>query len=193
MKKAFEIRLYPNKEQRTFFNKTFGCCRFVYNHCLWMKSCIYEETYMNFNPNLRSFKEEWEWLKEADSQGLANAYMDNKKAYQSFFDGKTKYPKYKRKTDKQSYRNAMMHSDINELIVGNKIIIPKVGPVSFRQGYDFHNLGITKVWNITVNYAHPKGCELVMLPMLPWQAYSTIGWLTCTLPSRFSEYRRAAS
>ena len=59
-------------------------------------------------------------------------------------------PKYKRKTDKQSYRNAMMHSDINELIVGNKIIIPKAGPVSFRQGYDFHNLGITKVWNITV-------------------------------------------
>lgn len=150
MKKAFEIRLYPNKEQRTFFNKTFGCCRFVYNHCLWMKSCIYEETYMNFNPNLRSFKEEWEWLNEADSQGLANAYMDNKKAYQSFFDGKTKYPKYKRKTDKQSYRNAMMHSDINELIVGNKIIIPKAGQVSFRQGYDFHNLGITKVWNITV-------------------------------------------
>ena len=44
-----------------------------------------------------------------------------------------------------------------------------------------------------VNYPPPKGGELVMLPMLPWQAYSTIGWLTCTLPSRFSEYRRAAS
>lgn len=36
-----------------------------------------------------------------------------------------------------------------------------------------------------VNYAPPKGGELVMLPMLPWQAYSTIGWLTDTLPSRF--------
>lgn len=35
-----------------------------------------------------------------------------------------------------------------------------------------------------VNYAPPKGGELVMLPMLPWQAYSTIGWLTCTLPYR---------
>ena len=44
-----------------------------------------------------------------------------------------------------------------------------------------------------VNYSQPKGSELVMLPMLPWQAYSTIGWLTCTLPSRFSEYRLAAS
>lgn len=47
--------------------------------------------------------------------------------------------------------------------------------------------------NAMVNYAHPKGCELVMLPMLPWQAYSTIGWLTDTLPSRSSECRRAAS
>ena len=37
----------------------------------------------------------------------------------------------------------------------------------------------------SVNYAPPKGGELVMLPMLPWQAYSTIGWLTCTLPLRF--------
>ena len=44
-----------------------------------------------------------------------------------------------------------------------------------------------------VNYAPPKGGELVMLPMLPWQAYSTIGWLTDTLPSRFSECRLEAS
>jgi putative transposase len=115
-----------------------------------MKSCIYEETYMNFKPNLRSFKEEWPWLKEADSQGLANAYMDMNTAYQNFFSGRTGYPKYKKKTDKQSYRNAMMHSDIKELVVGNKIIIPKAGPVTFRQGYDFNNIGIIKVWNITI-------------------------------------------
>lgn len=149
-KKAFEIRLYPNREQRVFFNKTFGCCRFVYNKCLWLKSCLYEETYMSFDPKLKSFKEEWPWLKEADSQGLANAYMDMKKAYQNFFDKKADYPKYKKKTDKQSYRNAMMKSDINDLIQGNKIIIPKAGPVTFRQGYDVSNLGIIKVWNITI-------------------------------------------
>ena len=148
--KAFEIRLYPNTEQRVFFNKTFGCCRFVYNHCLWLKSSIYEETYLSFDPKLKSFKEEWPWLREADSQGLANAYLDMKKAYHNFFDKKTGYPNYKRKTDKQSYRNAMMKSNIMELIQGNKIIIPKAGPVVFRQGYDFANLGITKVWNITI-------------------------------------------
>lgn len=127
---------------------------------------------MSFDPKLKSFKEEWEWLTKVDSQALANAYMDMKQAYKNFFEGRAKYPKYKSKKDRQSYRNAMCHKDLGKLIVGHTIVLPKVGPV---------------------NYPPPKGGELVMLPMLPWQAYSTIGWLTGTLPSRFSEYRRAAS
>lgn len=32
--KAFKFRLYPTIEQVLFFNKTFGCCRFVYNTML---------------------------------------------------------------------------------------------------------------------------------------------------------------
>lgn len=32
--KAFKFRLYPTLEQALFFNKTFGCCRFVYNTML---------------------------------------------------------------------------------------------------------------------------------------------------------------
>ena len=63
--------------------------------------------------------------------------------------------------------------------------------IPFISSKEFHEAN--QAYYDLVNYAHPKGCELVMLPMLPWQAYSTIGWLTCTLPSRFSEYRRAAS
>ena len=109
VKKGIEIKLYPNKAQKVFFAKTFGCCRFVYNQCLKLKSYLYEETYMSFDPKLKSFKEEWEWLKEADSQGLANAYMDMKVAYKNFFEGRAEYPKYKSKHDKQSYRNAMCH------------------------------------------------------------------------------------
>ena len=29
--KGFQFRLYPNKRQATFFNKTIGCARFVFN------------------------------------------------------------------------------------------------------------------------------------------------------------------
>lgn len=29
IQKAYKFRLYPNKEQREYFGKTFGCVRFV--------------------------------------------------------------------------------------------------------------------------------------------------------------------
>ena len=32
MLKAYKYRIYPNKEQEIQIAKTFGCCRFVYNH-----------------------------------------------------------------------------------------------------------------------------------------------------------------
>lgn len=32
--KVFMFRLYPTLEQASFFNKTFGCCRLVYNMML---------------------------------------------------------------------------------------------------------------------------------------------------------------
>ena len=150
VKKGIEIKLYPNKAQKVFFAKTFGCCRFVYNQCLRIKSYIYEETKMSFQPKLKSFKEEWEWLKEADSQGLANAYMDMSQAYQNFFNGKSKYPKYKSKKDKQSYRNAMCHKELNKLIVGNTIVLPKVGAVKCRFGKTFVHEHIVKIYNVTI-------------------------------------------
>ncbi len=31
MLKAYKYRLYPNKAQKELIDKTFGCCRFVYN------------------------------------------------------------------------------------------------------------------------------------------------------------------
>lgn len=116
--RAYKIRLYPTVKQQKFFARTFGTCRFIYNRVIALKSALYEETRMSFTPKLASFKEEWPWMREADSQGMANVYMDALNAYQKFFEGKSKYPKYKKKCDKQSYRNAMMPKTISKLIRG---------------------------------------------------------------------------
>ena len=34
MNRAIKCRIYPNKEQRVLLEKTFGCCRFLYNRML---------------------------------------------------------------------------------------------------------------------------------------------------------------
>ncbi|MDR1082167.1 MAG: helix-turn-helix domain-containing protein, partial [Deltaproteobacteria bacterium] len=31
---AFVFRIYPNREQEVLMNRTFGCCRFVWNRML---------------------------------------------------------------------------------------------------------------------------------------------------------------
>jgi len=32
--KAHKVRLYPNEKQQTFFAKSFGCTRFIWNKML---------------------------------------------------------------------------------------------------------------------------------------------------------------
>ena len=59
MKKGLEIRLYPSKEQRVLIDRTLGCSRFVYNHVLAIKKELWEDYKLSFNPNLKSFKEDW--------------------------------------------------------------------------------------------------------------------------------------
>ena len=49
MLRAVKIRLYPNKEQATMFNKLIGCYRVVYNQCLALKIKSYEENKVSEN------------------------------------------------------------------------------------------------------------------------------------------------
>ena len=39
---AIKIRIYPNKEQKEFFSKNFGCCRFVYNKMIEERKEVYQ-------------------------------------------------------------------------------------------------------------------------------------------------------
>ena len=104
MKKGLEVRLYPSKEQRVLIDRTLGCSRFVYNHVLGMKKELWEDYKLSFNPNLKSFKEEWKFLTKVPSQALANSYIDCLTAFNNFFNSlkgkskaKQKFPKFHKK------------------------------------------------------------------------------------------------
>ena len=43
MLKGYKYRIYPNEEQEILINKTFGCCRFVYNQLLAKKIELYKD------------------------------------------------------------------------------------------------------------------------------------------------------
>ena len=81
MLKAYKYRLYPNKEQEILIQKTFGCCRFVYNQTLSYRKEMYETQKESMgridcnNWKNRVLKVRYDWLKEVDKFALDNAIV----------------------------------------------------------------------------------------------------------------------
>ena len=98
MNKAYKFRLYPTKEQKEYFMKCFGCCRFIYNIMLEDKINYYETEKKMLLNTPAMYKNRYEWLKEVDSLALSNVQRALEKAYKNFFrKQKVGYPKFKSK------------------------------------------------------------------------------------------------
>jgi putative transposase len=113
--KAFKFRLYPNLEQRQALERQFGSARFVFNYFLQERIDYFaahkgeEKQGLNYYDNARLMtalkrKPEYGWLNEVNSQSLQAALRDLDTAYRNFFASRAKFPKFKCRRDKQSYR-----------------------------------------------------------------------------------------
>ncbi len=128
--KAYRFRLYPNQEQKAFLAKCFGCSRFVYNHFLRLTTDVYAETkkslrYKEWAKLLTHLKKEYEWLKEVNSQSLQQTLKDLETAYVRFFKGLAKFPNFKKRSNKQSFR-VPQHFSITE---EGQLKFPKMTPI----------------------------------------------------------------
>jgi len=144
MLKAYKFRLYPNKEQETYFQKTFGCSRFIYNQMLSDRIKSYNET-KDTDEKIKyttpaQYKKDYEWLKEVDSLALANEQMNLDKAYRNFFRDKSiGFPKFKsKKNNHKSYTTNNQGGNIH--ISDRYVKLPKIGYVRIKQHRDFTGL-----------------------------------------------------
>ncbi len=131
---AYKFRLYPNKDQKEIFSKYFGCNRVVWNKALELRETYYKEhkndkskkglNYYDTAKFLKELKqtEEYKWLKEANSQSLQQVLLDLDKAFKAFFRRISKYPKYKKKSNKQSFR-IPQHFNFDDGV----LYLPKMG------------------------------------------------------------------
>ncbi len=67
---TIKIRLYPTPEQAELFEKTFGCCRYIWNQMLADHEKFYVETGKHFIPTPAKYKAGAPFLKDVDSQAL---------------------------------------------------------------------------------------------------------------------------
>lgn len=133
MLKAFKYRIYPNKEQQKLIQKTFGCCRFVYNQTLAYRKELYEtkkESMSKFDCNnyvTRILRKRYEWLQDVDKFSLTNAVFNMDSAYRKFFKEHSGYPKFKSKRNhKKSYKTNLSGKNIEVSFKNNKIKLPKL-------------------------------------------------------------------
>lgn len=144
MLKGYKYRIYPNKQQEEQIQKTFGCCRFVYNQTLAYRNDKYKTSKESMNKTScnnyvnQVLKKEYEWLKEVDKFALTNSvyHMDN--AYQKFFIEHTGFPKFKnKKNNKKSYTTNFTNGNIEVSFENNKVKLPKLKWVKAKVHHEF--------------------------------------------------------
>ena len=139
MLKAYKYRIYPNNEQKIQIAKTFGCCRFVYNHTLAYRKEVYEKEKKSVSKTdcnnycNRELKKAYEWLKEVDKFALTNAIYNIDAAYQKFFRKNAGYPKFKSKHDNhKSYTTNFTNGNITVDFEGNRVKLPRLKGVKAK-------------------------------------------------------------
>ena len=123
--KAFKFRIYPDDTQTQFLAQSFGCARFVYNRFLRQRIDYYATnakglTYHNNALALTQLKKlpEFEWLNDINSQSLQSALRNLDTAYSNFFNKKAEFPKFKKKSNKQSFsvpQNFSIHDNMLDI------------------------------------------------------------------------------
>ena len=107
--RGFKYRFYPTSAQRLELAQTFGCTRFVYNWALALRTNSYYQdnvslTYTDTSNALTKLKKDPKkrWLKVVSAVPLQQGLRHLNTAFQNFFKGKTKYPRFKKKANRQS-------------------------------------------------------------------------------------------
>lgn len=135
--KAYVYAIYPNKKQAELCQKTFGCCRFVYNQMLDVQQERYKngEKYLSKlsanNYCTQHLKKEFLFLKEVDKFALNNAVFHLANSFDRFFKKQGGYPKYKNKRKtKKTYTTNFTNNNIE--IGDDYIKLPKLGKVKAK-------------------------------------------------------------
>ena len=153
--KAYKFRLYPNQAQEVLLNKTFGCVRFAWNQNV--ASFLSFDKELNPKPEFKvstQLRKEFEWMQEVSAAAVQQKEMDFKEFKKQLFNKSRKtqlgFPKFKKKSNKQSYRLPNQKFKI----IGDRIQLEKIGKIKFVQDREFPEF--FKYLSVTVS-KNPSG------------------------------------
>jgi len=134
MIKAYKYRLLPSEEQKATLDRWIGACRFVYN--LGLESKI--AAWTSLRKNVTSFdlikqlvelkQTECSWLKDCPAQSLESALTNLDVAFKKFFKGEGGFPRFKKRSDRQTIQFRRWAT-----VKDSKIKLTKIGLIDFIQ------------------------------------------------------------
>jgi putative transposase len=138
---GYRFRCYPDPDQQVLLARTFGCCRFVYNWALRLRTDNFKAgTTINYNASsaaLTALKKtpEHQWLNEVSCVPEQQALRHLQTAYKNFFEKRSSYPTFKRKTGKQAaeYTRSAFKWDAGT----RTLILAKIGRLKIRWSRGF--------------------------------------------------------
>ena len=125
--KRYKYRIYPNKSQREYLAHNFGFARYAYNWALAHRTSLYQETgngisHSALDKAWNEYKPSIDWLDKYHSSVVAQqTIQDLDKAFSRFFQKKANYPRFKKKSSRQS----MSYTRKNFSVKNGALYLPK--------------------------------------------------------------------
>ena len=113
---AVKVRIYPTPEQEQYLAQCFGNCRWLYNRMLNLTTTTYKETGKGMSKAamdklLPGLKTEFDRLGIAYSQSLQRVTFNLSSAFVNFFEGRTKYPTFKKRSETIGFISSECQAD----------------------------------------------------------------------------------
>ncbi|MGD0329372.1 MAG: transposase [Nitrososphaeria archaeon] len=125
---TYKFRLYPTKTQTRLMIETLETCRLLYNDLLddriQTKAKAFEQ-----KRALTAIRRSSKFLMEVHSQILQDVVFRLDKAYEAFYSGLSRYPKFKRKDRYNSFRYPQLGGF---KVVDGKLRLSKIGLVKAK-------------------------------------------------------------
>lgn len=139
--KAYQFRFYPNTKQRQQLAMDFGCARWVWNTALDARGFAHRVLgqHVNGAECSRAITElkqdpDYVWLNDASSTVLGQALRDQDQAFRNLFEGRARYPQFKKKHHTQAVRYQLDQRQIQRTFnpVEGVLRLPKLGALKLK-------------------------------------------------------------
>ena len=167
---AYKFTLRPTGQQERDLRRFAGACRFVYNRGLALQQARYQTaekklSYAGLCKELTKWRNDREmpWLKDAPVHPLQQSLKDLEAAYRNFFEGRARFPRFKKKMRRDTFR----YPDPKQVRLdqGNdRIFLPKLGWVRYRNSRrvegEIRNVTVSQSggrWFVSINTLREVG------------------------------------